>query len=40
MKAVRDGWVKKFRPDTGDDYDPAVMEKKSEQAKDVKPFVL
>ena len=40
MKAVNDGWVKNFRPDTGDDFDPAELEKKSEQAKDVKPFVL
>jgi hypothetical protein len=40
MKAVRDGWVKNFRPDTSDDFDPAELEKKSEQAKDVKPFVL
>ena len=40
MKAVNDGWVKNFRPDTGDSFDPAELEKKSEQAKDVKPFVL
>jgi len=40
MKAVNDGWVKNFRPDTGNDFDPAELEKKSEQAKDVKPFVL
>ena len=40
MKAVNDGWVKNFRPDTSDDFDPAELEKKSEKAKDVKPFVL
>jgi len=40
MKAVRDGWVKNFRPDTGNEFDPAELEKKSEQARDVKPFVL
>ena len=40
MKAVNDGWVKNFRPDTSNDFDPAELEKKSEQAKDVKPFVL
>ena len=40
MKAVNDGWVKNFRPDTGDDFDPAELEKKTEKSKDVKPFVL
>ena len=40
MKAVNDGWVKNFRPDTSDDFDPAELEKKSDKAKDVKSFVL
>ena len=40
MKAVKDGWVKNFRPDTSDNFDPVELEKKSEQAKDIKPFVL
>jgi hypothetical protein len=40
MKAVNDGYVKNFRPDTSDDFDPAELEKKSDKAKDVKSFVL
>ena len=40
MKAVKDGWVKNFRPDTSDNFDPVELEKKSEQSKDIKPFVL
>ena len=40
MRAVKGGWVKNFRPDTGDSFDPAELEKKTEQSKDVKPFVL
>jgi len=40
MKAVHDGWVKSYKPDTSDDFNPSELENKSNNDKDVKSFVL
>jgi|TARA_R110000824_G_scaffold261868_5_gene450621 hypothetical protein len=40
MKSVNDGWVKNYRPNTDDDFNPSELEKKSSNDNDVKSFVL
>ena len=40
MKSVNDGWVKNYKPDTSDDFNPSELEKQSSNDKDVKSFVL